>query len=510
MAGLLQVLQMWKHAKFIGTWSSDGAACSTTKPTMPSKPDLAKPKPFVMSDSENSDDERLVNRKRSSTETETRQKKRVQHKKAKTDSEGDETTEPGTTTEEEEEEEEEKEEEEEEEEEEKKKEKDEDEDEDEDEEETENEIQEEVEEEGDSKIRSRTKFRMDTNCLTSGFVCAGKAIANIKSYIRFHGRAKPTNAEIACGFMGTKRCDEFYLKDDDPIPFKAAIKSPRCRKTKEMFGNVWVHVTLVNGVNQLRPLFDLRRFNVDREVLFDFTMIRFIVWDVLAGHNVVSERTIRERTKQVTRWYAACAGEPRLCKLQFPWNDNMTGKLEAPANYNIMRYNNSSEEDSTQKLNEVEPMSSQETFSQETRQNEEDDCQLVLVSSQGTEVASDDDDSGINIMDEVPVSLPKVSAWQYVPKCVQELFPDKQKLYKVPMSNALRNALSTDMLKPSIETLVDAPMTLFFDAQKKDWAIIVRVGGVYEDRNVDFNKRIHAISVCFFVNFSVCCCVFYI
>ncbi len=95
--------------------------------------------------------------------------------------------------------------------------------------------------------RTRAQYRMDSCCDHSGFTCDGRAIARIKSYIRFHGQQKVKKEERLRGFMNAERCEQFFLMDDVPIPFSKMCREPSRKTTRECFDHVWIHILFTDG-----------------------------------------------------------------------------------------------------------------------------------------------------------------------------------------------------------------------------------------------------------------------
>ncbi len=80
----------------------------------------------------------------------------------------------------------------------------------------------------------------------------------------------------------------------------------------------------------MRPLTDLRDANLDKQALFDFTMIKFIVWDVWGKQRASLEALTKKHLPLVTKWYARCIARDELCNLKFPWGIDMYGSLHVP------------------------------------------------------------------------------------------------------------------------------------------------------------------------------------
>ncbi len=237
-------------------------------------------------------------------------------------------------------------------------------------------------------------------------------------------------------------------------------------------------------MNQLRPLSDLRRFNRERQVLFDWTIIRFIVWDLFADE-VASQASITSKLELVTKWYSVCAKQPKLRKLTFPWGseDDMTGSLQAPKNYDLRtNYNINVSKPPTiscRKKVVVIEEEEEETKKQE-EEDEEENVQII-------------DEENVQIIDE------EKDAWHNVPCILRDLF-DKNNISKKKINTEMRTRNFACGPESICNEDIDSKITFFYDFARGDWAIVLRIGAVYEDRLQDIyeSTNISTVKTLFF------------
>jgi hypothetical protein len=90
----------------------------------------------------------------------------------------------------------------------------------------------------------------------------------------------------------------------------------------------------------MRPLLYLRKCNHPKQMLFDFTIIKLMVWNMygklLMDPNChFALKSVTTKLVSITTWYSRCVQQPALCKLPFPW-PHIFGNLQPPADYEFL------------------------------------------------------------------------------------------------------------------------------------------------------------------------------
>jgi len=101
------------------------------------------------------------------------------------------------------------------------------------------------------------------------------------------------------------------------------------------------------------PLTNLRDANIDRQMLFDWTMIKFILWDVWGKQPDKKVDLQRNLYSKVLPWYGkSVKREQELSKAMFPWDIDFYGSLQPPPDYKFenARYQYQERETTKQKM----------------------------------------------------------------------------------------------------------------------------------------------------------------